>query len=151
MADTLIVGIGNILLRDEGVGVRAIEAMREMELPPNVEILDGGTSGADLIDDIADRKKLIVIDAVDADCKPASILRFSHKDMLERAEGQISLHEFGLLETLTATEQLGCAPKTVVVFGIQPKDISTGLELSPEIAELLPKVIELALAEAREP
>ena len=148
MRQTLLLGIGNILLRDEGVGVRAIEAMRDVELPEDVELLDGGTSGVDLIDELADRRKVIVIDAMQADCKPGTILRFSAEDLMQERGGALSLHEVGLLETLMATRHLGCAPQDVVIFGIQPKEVSPGLELSKEVKEALPKVIELVLAEA---
>ena len=148
MRETLVLGIGNILLRDEGVGVRAIEAMQDMELPTDVELLDGGTSGVDLVDELADRRRVIVIDAVRADCKPGTILRLTAKDLMQKASESISLHEFGLLETLIAAKHLGCAPQEVAIFGIQPKDISPGLELSKEVTKVLPKVIELVLAEA---
>jgi hydrogenase maturation protease len=148
MTPVLILGIGNILLRDEGIGVRVIEAMRDVPLPEGVEILDGGTSGADLIDEIADRRKLIVIDAVKTDVEPAAIFRFTDKDLLARTEGTVSLHEFGLVETLLAAKHLGCAPQEVVIYGIQPKEISSGLNLSAEIAAVVPEVIRLVLEEA---
>jgi len=143
----LILGIGNILLRDEGVGVRVIEQMQKMHLPDDVELVDGGTAGADLLDVLAERRKIIVIDAVQADCEPGTVLRFTADD-LTRPDGiGISLHEFGLGEALAMTKQLGCAPEDVVVFGIKPRDIRCGLELSEEIAASVPKVIELVLTE----
>jgi len=143
----LVLGIGNILLRDEGVGVRVIEQMQKMRLPDDVDLVDGGTAGADLLDVLAERRKVIVIDAVQADCEPATVLRFTADD-LTRPEGVgMSLHELGLGEALTMARQLGCAPEDVVVFGIKPKDIRCGLELSKEIAASIPKVVELVLAE----
>lgn len=148
MRRTLVLGIGNILMRDEGVGVRVIEAMRNLPMPANVELLDGGTSGVDLVDEVADRTKVIVIDAVKTDGKPGTVFRFGAADLIRDTEGALSLHEFGLLDTLMTAEHLGCAPKEVVIFGIQPKEVSVGLELSAEVAETLPKVIELVLAEA---
>ena len=143
----LVLGIGNILLRDEGVGVRVIEQMQKMHLPDNVELVDGGTAGADLLDVLAERKKVIVIDAVQADCEPGTVLRFSADDLTQPDGVGMSLHEIGLGEALTMTKQLGCAPKEVVVFGIKPMDISCGLELSEEIKASVPKVVELVLAE----
>ena len=143
----LVLGIGNILLRDEGVGVRVIEQMQKMHLPDDVELVDGGTAGADLLDVLAERRKVIVIDAVQADCEPGTVLRFT-ADELVRPDGVgMSLHELGLGEALIMTRQLECAPEDVVVFGIKPKDTGCGLELSEEIAALVPKVIELVLAE----
>jgi len=144
----LVLGIGNILLRDEGVGVRVIERMRGMPpLPEDVELVDGGTAGADLLEVLAERRKVIVIDAVQSECEPGTVLRFT-ADELVRPDGVgMSLHEVGLGEALIMTEQLGCEPEDVVVFGITPKNIESGLELSEEIAASVPKVIELVLAE----
>lgn len=143
----LILGIGNILLRDEGVGVRVIERMQEIPLPDDVELIDGGTAGADLLDVLADRSKVIVIDAIQADCEPGTVLRFTADDLTKPDRVGMSLHELGLGQALTMTKQLGCEPKEVVVFGIKPRDISCGLELSEEITASLPKVVELVLAE----
>lgn len=145
----LVLGIGNILLRDEGVGVRVIEQMQKMRLPDEVELVDGGTAGADLFDVLADRKKVIVIDAVQTDCGPGTVLRFTANDLAQPDGVSISLHELGFGEALTMTRQLGCAPEDVVVFGIKPKDISCGLELSEEIAASTLKVVKLVLAEIK--
>ncbi len=145
----LVLGIGNILLRDEGFGVRVIERMREISLPADVELVDGGTAGADLLDVLAERRKVIVIDAVRADCEPGTVLRFTADDLVRPDGVGMSLHELGLAEALTMTKQLGCAPKDVVVFGVKPKDLRCGLELSGEIAALVPKVVELVLAEIK--
>jgi hydrogenase maturation protease len=145
----LVLGIGNILLRDEGVGVRVIERMQKIPLPDDVELIDGGTAGADLLDVLAERKKVIVIDAVQADCEPGTVLRFTADDLTQPDGVGMSLHELGLGQALTMTKQLGCEPKEVVVFGIKPRDISCGLELSEEIATSVPKVVELVLAEIK--
>jgi hydrogenase maturation protease len=143
----LILGIGNILLRDEGVGVRVIEQMQKMHLPEDVELVDGGTAGADLLNVLAERKKVIVIDAIQADCEPGTVLRFSANDLVQPDGVGTSLHEIGLGEALTMTKQLGCAPKEIVVFGIKPKDISCGLELSEQISGTVSRIVELLLAE----
>ncbi|MFB3893415.1 MAG: hydrogenase maturation protease [Phycisphaerae bacterium] len=149
MKPVLIVGIGNILLRDEGVGVHVVRKLMDMELPEGVEAIDGGTSGADLIDSIADRAKLIVVDAMKADEKPGTVYRFTDKDLMEQAERSISLHEFGLAETLSMAKHLGCSPKEVIIYGVQPAVIRPpGLELSPEIAAVVPKLIKAVLEEA---
>jgi hydrogenase maturation protease len=143
----LVLGIGNILLRDEGVGVRVIEQMQKMHLPDEVEMVDGGTAGADLLDVLAEREKIIIIDAVQADCEPGTVLRFTADDLVRPDGAGMSLHELGLAEALLMTKQLGCAPKDLVVLGIKPKDLQCGLELSEEIAASVPKVVELVLAE----
>jgi hydrogenase maturation protease len=143
----LVLGIGNILLRDEGVGVRVAQRLQGMELPASVEVVDGGTAGADLLDVLADRKKVVVIDAVDTDIEPGAVLRFGG-DELEPSKGaEVSLHDVGIAETLAMTEMLGCAPESVVFLGVKPADLQPGLVLSERVADSMEHVIELVLAE----
>ena len=143
----LVLGLGNILLRDEGVGVRVVEAMERVDLSPGVEIIDGATAGFDLIDVLADRRKVIVIDAIDGQCEPGTVIRLTPEDLVPQGNRGVSLHEMGLLEALTAAGQLGVAPDEVVIFGVRPNNVSCGLDLSLEIARLVPAIIELVLAE----
>lgn len=144
----LILGIGNILLKDEGIGVHVVQAMQKIQLPQGVEICDGGTGGADLLDIIANRNKLIVIDTVDADVEPGTILKMGQQDLANENKESISLHEFGLVETLFAAAQLNCSPKEVVIFGVKPFELDYGTEPTPFIAALIPRLINLALSEA---
>jgi hydrogenase maturation protease len=143
----LILGIGNILLRDEGVGVRVIERMRGVDLPKGVELVDGGTAGADLLDVLAERRKVIIVDAVQVDCEPGTVVRFGADDLARPEREGISLHELGLYEALMMTDKLNCAPEEVVVFGVKPKEVGYGLELTKEIETIVPDIIELVLAE----
>lgn len=147
MQPILILGIGNILLQDEGIGVRVAEAMQKVELPPEVEVLDGGTSGANIIDVIADRRKLIVIDAVDGDAEPGMLFRLDADDLMPEEGDVVSLHQIGLLESLIMARILGCLPEEIVIFGVQPKTVRPGLELTPEIAGAMPRVIALVMKE----
>jgi hydrogenase maturation protease len=162
MASILILGIGNILLKDEGIGVHVIQAMADqvakgtLSLSEDVELFDGGTFGIDLLDTIAGRRKVIVIDAVHVTAEestdpskvgPGAVLRFTAADLQQREAADLSLHQIGLFETLAMARQLGCAVGDVVIFGIVPKTLEPGLELSPEVAAVTPKVIELVLAE----
>ena len=144
---TLVLGVGNILLRDEGVGVRVVQAMEELELPPGVELLDGGTAGADLLDELADRRKVIVIDAMAGDDPPGTVVRMTPEDLVPQLNRGLSLHDLGLLETLVLARQAGAAPDEVVIIGVKPYSIEPGLELTPETARLVPKIIELVMAE----
>ena len=147
----LVIGIGNILLRDEGIGVRTIQRMQEIDVPDFVEIVDGATGGADLLDTISDRQKVIVIDAVDASEKPGTIIKFDGKDILQPSSMETSLHDVGLGQALQMARQLKCHPKKVTIIGVCPKDITPGLELSLEIKELIPKLIDLVMAEIHKP
>ena len=149
ISSILVLGIGNILLRDEGVGVRVIEAMQGMTLPENVELADGGTSGAGLIDAIADRPRLIVVDAIQAEAEPGTVFRLSGEDLVPQDGAAISLHQLGLVDTLMMAKVLDCYPREVVVFGVQPGDVCPGLDLSAEVARAVPKVIEAIVSELR--
>ena len=144
---TLVLGLGNVLLRDEGVGVRVVEAMGQVELPSDVELFDGATAGFDLIEVLADRQRVIVVDAVDGPGEPGTVLRLGPEDLVPRDGRGLSLHEVGLLEALALVEQLSTAPREVVIYGVQPEQVTWGLSLSPRIARLVPKVVELVLAE----
>jgi len=147
-APVLVLGIGNILLRDEGVGVRVVEALGREVLPEGVELLDGGTAGADLLDTLAGRRKVVVIDALDAGAEPGAVVRLAGGELAPH-DGPLSLHEIGLAETLAMARQLGCAPHEVVVIGVQPGDVSPGLELTEPVARVVPKVVEFVLEEVR--
>ena len=147
MQPTLVMGIGNILLRDEGVGVRVVEAMQRIDVPEDVELIDAGTAGADLVDIVADRRKLIVVDAIEAGEEPGTILRLIPEDLLPQGEEAISIHQLGLVESLAMAKHLGCAPREVSIVGIQPGEINPGMELTPEVADAVPKAIQVVLAE----
>jgi hydrogenase maturation protease len=144
----LILGVGNLLLRDEGVGVHVISALRDRELPDDVELCDGGTASFDLLDTLAGRRQVIIIDAVRTGSDPGTIFRFTPEDISVSREQITSLHQVGLLETLDLVDHLlDFAPERVIILGIEPKEIGWGLELSAEIEAALPKVIELIMSE----
>jgi hydrogenase maturation protease len=148
----LVLGIGNILLRDEGIGVHVIKTMENAsggQLPDYVELLDGGTAGADLLEPISDRQKLIVIDAVDAEVEPGNIMRLLPQDLDTNTEPCISMHEFGLVETLTMAKHLNCSPQEVVIIAVKPEDLNCGLGLSEKLERMVPKIIECVLDEIK--
>jgi len=146
--NTLILGIGNVLLKDEGVGVHALNALRDVPLPGDVEVLDGGTTGADLVDCIAGREKLIVIDATAADGEPGTVYKLTIDDLIRKTCSLGSLHEFGFVETYLTSKQLGCAPREVVIFGVQPADSEYGLDLSDAVQRQVPELLKLVVEEA---
>ncbi len=143
----LVLGIGNILMGDEGVGVRVVEAMQGMDLPAGVELFDGATAGIDLLDVLAERRKVVVIDALDSDDEPGTVVRLTPDDLGPKSRVDLSAHELGLMEMLVMARHLGIAPGEVVVLGVRPDRVEASLELSPLIASLVPKVIELVFAE----
>ena len=144
---TLVLGVGNILLSDEGVGVHVIEALKSRSMPPDVEVLDGGTASLELLNIMANRDKVIVVDAVEGGGEPGTIYSFTPDDIKYHSVTFTSLHQISLLETLTDAKYLGIAPRAVIILGIEPKKMDLGLEMTQEVAATLPRVIELVLAE----
>ena len=106
--------------------------------------------GFDLIDAIAGRRKVIVIDALDAHYAPGTVVRLRPEELIAAERPGLSLHDLGLLEALAMARQLGEAPDEVVIFGVQPQDLSCGLELSPIILARVPELIDLVLRELKE-
>jgi hydrogenase maturation protease len=145
--DVLILGIGNILLKDEGIGVHVVNRLKEMSLPEDVEVLDGGTAGLDLVDFIANRKKVIVIDAVKTGDKPGTIYRLTEENLDVKPKAIMSFHEIDFLDAIHMSDVMGNKPGEVIVIGMEPKDMSDGTELSPEIEERIPRIIEIVMTE----
>lgn len=145
----LIIGVGNLILKDEGVGVHVVRQLEDRGLPSGVEAIDGGTATMDLLAVIQEAARIIVIDAVRVGGKPGTIYRFFPEDLSCESERPLSLHEVGLLEVLGMARQLG-GHGEVVIIGVEPKEISWGVELSPEVEAKVPKVIEAVLKELEE-
>lgn len=145
----IILGTGNILLKDEGIGVRVIQKMEELKLPENVELVDGGVAGINLPYLIEGADRLIVIDCVDAESEPGDIFRFTPDDVdMPQRDVTMSFHDITLLEALELAKKDGKGPETVII-GVQPKEIEWGLELTPELEKVIPEVIEIVLKELK--
>jgi hydrogenase maturation protease len=147
MDKILIVGIGNLLCRDEGIGVHVIQEMKNMKLPDHIDLLDMGTSTMDLISYLEEVKKLIVIDAMKAGGTPGTIYKCRPEDLLPEEEGPISLHEIGLLESLNMAQKMGIKIDTVII-GVEPKVLDWGMELSDEVKSKIPTIIEAILRDS---
>ena len=143
----LILGIGNILLKDEGVGVRVAERMMNMPLPPYVEVMDGGTGGLNLLYAIEGRKKVVVVDTVKADSPPGTLFRFTDNDLAEKKGFIRSAHGVDFSDVISASRFLGTKPDDIVFLGIEPESLDASLELSPKIEEMIPVLIKLVMKE----
>jgi hydrogenase maturation protease len=144
--DVLILGLGNLLLSDEGVGVHAVAAMDERFcFPEGVEILDGGTSGMDLLNTIAGREHLIVCDAIKSEAAPGSVVRIDGDDVAAFFNTRISPHQLGLSDVLANLDLMDERPKHVTIIGIVPEDLSLGTELSGAGRAGLEKGIDFVL------
>ena len=144
----LVLGVGNLVLTDEGVGVHVVQRLQKMDLPSHVEVLDGGTSGFDLLDDIEGRKKVVVVDAVKGEQPPGTIYRMTTEDIEEAPKSRLSLHDIDMTDLLKLVDLFEIEKPEIVIIGIEPKDIeSASLELSQEIEARVPRLIELVMKE----
>jgi hydrogenase maturation protease len=143
----LILGIGNILLRDEGIGVHVANKLKDMSLPPEVEVMDGGTMGIDLLFYIEGRKKVIVVDTVKAGESPGTMFRFTDKELALKKDFLRTAHGIDFSDVVRTAGQLGTKPDEIVFIGIEPEDMEEGLELSPLIQKRIPNLIELVMKE----
>ena len=146
-----ILGVGNILLKDEGIGVRVVRQLEsEYTFPPYISLVDGGTDGAHLTSLVADFDEIIVIDAVEGGEKPGTLYRFTLDQIAFDIPTHLSIHQMGVLEALNEVKLLGKEPK-VTFIGVEPEDISPwGMDLSPVIEEKIPEIITLVLKELSE-
>ncbi|MGD9818645.1 MAG: HyaD/HybD family hydrogenase maturation endopeptidase [Desulfomonilaceae bacterium] len=145
----VVLGVGNILLKDEGVGVKTVEEIkRQFEFPPNVKLVDGGTQGLWLLPTIQEADHLIIVDAVLGKCEPGSIYRLERDDLPKGLRTKQSAHDSDLIEALNLCALLDKEPKTVVVIGVEPEDITPyGLDLTPKVRECIPQLIDRVLLE----
>ena len=132
--NALVMGIGNVLLMDEGIGVRVIEELEWCYLfPENVELLDGGTSGIELLRYLDGKDHFIIIDAVRAGQAPGTVMRVAGDDVPATFETRITPHQLGLSDLLATAKLTGGMPGYLVLFGVEPKVLKTGLGFSKEV------------------
>jgi len=144
----LVLGVGNILYTDEGLGVRIVDQMmQDYDFSDNVTLMDGGTLGTKLMDPIQQSDLLIVVDAVLVGDEPGSVYRLTGEDLRKSLGFINSMHDTDLVDTLILCDLTGKRPDAVVI-GVEPVDYqSMGVELSPDIAKRIPAVIDIVLKE----
>jgi hydrogenase maturation protease len=145
---TVVIGVGNLLMKDEGIGIHVMKALQEMPLPDNVTIIDGGTS-PDIIACTRSGDKLIIVDSARAGGEPGAIYRFQPDDLEDSAGEVLSVHELGVPQNLRLMLLSGNGPSEVIIIGIEPKEIDWGTELSPELEGKIPEIIAVVLKEIK--
>jgi len=144
----LILGLGNPLLGDEGIGVRVVEELKRLELPEGVTAIEGGTAGLGLIGLMEGFQRVIIVDAADMGHPPGRVVRFTPLEAQFRtAAAPLSLHQIGLGEVLALAEALEVAPAEPIIIGIQPSRVEEGTGLSPEVQGAIPQIIRIILDE----
>ncbi|MFZ5452881.1 MAG: HyaD/HybD family hydrogenase maturation endopeptidase [Thermodesulfobacteriota bacterium] len=146
-----LIGLGNILLQDEGVGVHAVRQIQERyETPPELEIVDGGTSGLDLLPYIEGRDRVLFVDAVKFGQEPGYIGILENEEIPAFFAVISSLHHLGLADILAAAQLLGTLPPEICLIGIQPYSLETDLELSPHLKVRLEALLKQVLAKLQD-
>jgi hydrogenase maturation protease len=142
-----VLGLGNLIHGDDGVGIHAVRMLSADEsFPEEVQIIDGGTLGLDLLPTLKGVTHLLVLDAVDSGARPGELSRFAD-DELSKLPISKSVHLLGFADLLSALTLLGEAPDQVVLLGIQPESTDWGVTLSPAVDGSVNDLVEAALAQ----
>lgn len=138
---TVIVGVGNELLRDEGVGVVAARVLMNETLPPGVEVVEGGVGGFDVVFELEGRDRAIIIDAADMGAAPGTVRSFTLDEVdVEMLHSMASLHQVGLADVLHIGSLIGPLPE-VHIIGVQPAEVAPGMGLSPQVGAAIEQVV----------
>jgi hydrogenase maturation protease len=142
---TMVLGVGNLVHMDDGLGIHAIHQLEKDErVPEGVTLLDGGTLGMGLIGHISGFPRLLVIDAVRAGEVPGTLVRYSGAG-LKGLPGKASVHQLGFADLMIAMQLLGDPPEEVVLFGIEPVATEWGAELTRPVQDALPSLLDVVI------
>ncbi len=146
---TLMLGVGNLLYGDDAVGVIAVQRLQERDdLPPEVDVMDGGTAGFGLIPVMAEYQRVILIDAVPMEAPPGTIRRFTWDEVRPiTQERTLSLHQSGLTDALVLADTLKSLPPEVVIYGVQPHNTGWDEPLSTAVQNALPALLNRLMNE----
>ena len=155
-APPLVVGIGNILLRDEGVGVRVVLELErrvadgQLDVPPGTRFIDGGTLGLELLPLIASASALVLVDAVNLGQSPGSVTVIRGDAIEGTLAGHVSPHQVGVGDLVAAARLMGVFPAAASLVGIKPAEIDIGLDLTPEVEAAVPDAMARVCTELRQ-
>jgi hydrogenase maturation protease len=143
---TLVIGLGNPLMGDDGAGVTALERLRRSwVLPDEVELVDGGTWGMNLLPIIESAERLILLDAIRTGAAPGTLTVLERAELPRYFSLKLSPHQIDLREVLALAELRGALPLDLVALGIEPARVEMGVPLSAPVEAAMPKLVDLAL------
>jgi hydrogenase maturation protease len=146
--NAVVLGIGNTILTDEAAGVRTVEALEHAyRMPPNVLVIDGGTSGMEMIEDLSNLDFLLVVDVVKTGAAPGTLVKISGSEIPIFFRDKLSPHQIGLPDVLASLELLDAIPKEIVVLGVEPISLELGIEMTETIAATIPQLVAMAVDE----
>ena len=145
MTQTLVLGLGNLVHSDDGLGVHAIQTLQQdSRVSTDTVLMDGGTLGLNLLPHISAFQRLLVIDALDVNQSPGTLLRLEGK-ALQNLPGKASVHQLGFADLMVALELLGEAPEEIVLFGVQPLSTEWSTQLTPPVREALAPLLDAVI------
>ncbi|EMG38742.1 hydrogenase maturation protease [Desulfocurvibacter africanus PCS] len=143
----LVLGVGNILLTDEGIGVHAVNDLSKEDWPEGVDFLDGGTCTQDMYYLFNGYEHLLVLDVVHGGKEPGTLFLLDEQDLIQNEKQRLSLHDIDLLDSLKMADLTGKRPLLRIV-GIQPKDMTTwSMDMTDQLKAIFPKFKDLARQE----
>jgi hydrogenase maturation protease len=140
-----VMGIGNILMQDEGIGVHIIRELEKYNFNPDIALIDGGNMGMDLLSFFDDHDKMIIVDAVDFEEAPGFIDTIENDDILTLFTTKMSLHHLGLKDVLSYAKLLDRTPEDLCLIGIQPEKIEFDMQLSKNINSKINELTQMVL------
>lgn len=144
----LVIGLGNVLMRDEGIGVRVAEELESRyQLPEGVEVIDGGTSGTELLEPMRGIDHLIVTDAINTGAPAGTLARIADEEVPAFFQTKISNHQLGLSDLLAVLRVTEEAPKSVTIIGLVPYVLENELGLSSEASERMEEMLAMLVEE----
>lgn len=150
MKKILVLGLGNSLMNDDAAGVIVANNLNRIFTENDrLKIVDGGTLGLDLLHYLEWADKLIIVDGVNVDIEPGTVVKIEGEDINSVFESKLSPHQMGLKDILLAAELIECKPPEIVLFGIQTKDISMDMKLSPEVEKNMDKLQDVVSSEIK--
>ena len=145
-----VVGTGNILMLDEGVGVHVVERLGREDMPPDVELFDAGVAIADVMDDLSQFDRVIIVDATRGGEEPGAIYKYRLEDLnMEdfRNRHLASVHDITLVETLMLNKLTGNLPEDIVLIGVEPARMEAGIGLSEIVESKMDAIVEVLMGE----
>ena len=138
----LVLGLGNVLLADDGVGPAALARLeRDYLIPPEVRLVEGGTLGLALLDEIAEAEHVILVDAVATDAPPGSLVRLDGADVIEAVRERLSVHQVGVADLLDVARLIGRYPTSLVLLGLVPGAIDLSVARTPTVEAALDALV----------
>lgn len=142
---TVVIGLGNPLMSDDGLGLVALERLRELVTDDTVELVDGGTWGLSLLPVIEAAARVLLLDAIDAGGAPGTLHTLQRGELPRYLATRVSPHEVDLQDVLALAELRGTLPGETVAIGLQPERVATGCDLSAAVRFRLDDLVDAAL------